>query len=123
MFPVVILAGGLATRLRPLTEQTPKSLIEINGEPFIAHQLRAVREQGVSEAVLCLGFLGERVQEFVLNGEEFGLQVKYAFDGSTLECSSLSGTQLRCRSRLRLWLRIIILCWTAVGRSSSSRRR
>jgi len=39
MLPVAILAGGLATRLRPITERIPKALVEINGEPFIAHQL------------------------------------------------------------------------------------
>ena len=46
VFPVVVLAGGLATRLRPLTERVPKALVEVNGEPFLAHQLRLLRSKG-----------------------------------------------------------------------------
>jgi MurNAc alpha-1-phosphate uridylyltransferase len=45
LLPVAILAGGLATRLRPLTEQIPKALIDVNGEPFVAHQLRLLRSR------------------------------------------------------------------------------
>jgi len=64
MFPVVILCGGLATRLRPVTATIPKSLIPINGEPFIAHQLRLLRSRGVTDVVLCVGFLGEMIRDF-----------------------------------------------------------
>ena len=65
MLPVAILAGGLATRLRPLTETIPKSLVEINGEPFLWHQLRLLCENGVSRVVLCLSYLGEQVLDSV----------------------------------------------------------
>jgi N-acetyl-alpha-D-muramate 1-phosphate uridylyltransferase len=84
MLPVAILAGGLATRLRPLTETIPKSLIEINGEPFIWHQLRLLRANGIASVVLCLGYLGERVRESVGDGARFGLHVAYSFDGPVL---------------------------------------
>src|SRR5579862_4785248 len=84
LFPVVILAGGLATRLRPLTETIPKALIEINGEPFIAHQLCLLAARGVQEVVLCLGYLGEQIIDFVGDGKKFGLNVKYVFDGEKL---------------------------------------
>lgn len=84
MLPVAILAGGLATRLRPLTEKVPKSLLEVNGEPFIAHQLRLLRTKGVERVVLCAGFLGEMIQEVVREGSEFGLEVEYSFDGEAL---------------------------------------
>ena len=84
LYPVVIIAGGLATRLRPLTEKMPKSLVDINGEPFIAHQLRQLKQQGVEEVVLCLGFLGEQVIDFVGDGSRFGLQIQYSQDGDTL---------------------------------------
>ena len=84
MLPVAILAGGLATRLRPLTETIPKSLIEINGEPFLWHQLRLLRENGVSRVVLCLSYLGEQVRESVGDGHDFGLHIDYSFDGSVL---------------------------------------
>jgi len=84
MFPVVILAGGLATRLRPLTETIPKALIDINGEPFIAHQLRLLRHNGIQEVTLCIGYLGEMVEEYVGNGHQFGVNVTYSFDGPQL---------------------------------------
>jgi NDP-sugar pyrophosphorylase family protein len=84
MLPVAILAGGLATRLRPLTETIPKSLIEINGEPFLWHQLRLLRDCGVSRVVLCLSYLGEQVRDSVGDGHDFGLHIDYSFDGSVL---------------------------------------
>lgn len=84
LFPVVILAGGLATRLRPLTETIPKSLVEINNEPFVAHQLRQLKKQGVRHVVMCLGYLGEMVQDYVGDGSQYGLSVSYSFDGPKL---------------------------------------
>lgn len=81
MIPVAILAGGLATRLRPLTETLPKSMLLINGEPFIAHQLRLLEAQGVTEVVLCTGFLGEQIERFVGDGKQFGVRVRYSQDG------------------------------------------
>ena len=84
MLPVAILAGGLATRLRPATEKIPKSLLEVNGEPFIAHQLRLLKGSDVPRVVLCVGYLGEMVREVVKDGRAFGLEVKYSFDGPSL---------------------------------------
>jgi D-sedoheptulose 7-phosphate isomerase len=84
MLTAAILSGGLATRLRPVTETIPKSLIEVAGEPFVAHQLRLLRARGIERVVLCTGFLGEMIQEFVGDGSRFGLQVDYSFDGPVL---------------------------------------
>ncbi len=84
MLPCVILCGGLATRLRPTTETLPKSLIPINGEPFIAYQLRLLRIQGINRVVLCAGFLGEMIQEFAGDGARFGVSISYSFDGKPL---------------------------------------
>lgn len=84
MFPVLILAGGLATRLRPLTETIPKSLVDVNGEPFVAHQLRLLHKQGVTHVTMCLGYLGNMVVDYVGDGSQFGLHVTYSFDGPTL---------------------------------------
>ena len=81
MPPAVILAGGLATRLRPLTETLPKSLVPIHGEPFVSHQLRLVRSQGIDHVVLCVGYLGEMIQDYVGDGRRFGLSVEYSGDG------------------------------------------
>jgi NDP-sugar pyrophosphorylase family protein len=84
MLPVAILAGGLATRLRPITEKIPKSLIEVAGQPFIFHQLEYLRKQGISSVVLCVGFLGEMIQKFVGNGSRWDMHVSYSPDGPDL---------------------------------------
>jgi NDP-sugar pyrophosphorylase family protein len=84
LLTVAILAGGLATRLRPITESVPKSLMEVNGEPFVLHQLRLLQANGVRHIVLCVGHLGELVQGAVGNGSALGVQVDYSFDGPVL---------------------------------------
>jgi len=84
MFSVAILAGGLATRLRPITEEIPKSLIEVAGEPFICHQLEYLRKQGINSVVLCIGFLGEMIQEAVGDGSRWDMHVSYSPDGPSL---------------------------------------
>jgi NDP-sugar pyrophosphorylase family protein len=84
MLPVAILAGGLATRLRPITDKIPKALVDVNGQPFIAHQLRLLASRGIDRVVLCLGYRGEMVQDFVGDGRQFGLHVDYSFDGPVL---------------------------------------
>ena len=81
MLPVVILAGGLATRLHPISEKTPKSLIEVAGQPFIFHQLEYLRNQGITSITLCIGFLGEMVKTVVGDGSRWGLDIKYSMDG------------------------------------------
>ncbi len=82
--PVAILAGGLATRLRPITEKIPKSLIPVAGKPFLAHQLELLHSRGIRRAVLCVGHLGEMIQRQFGDGSAFGLQLDYAFDGPKL---------------------------------------
>lgn len=84
MLPVAILAGGMATRLRPITETIPKSLVEVGGRPFILHQLEWLRDEGVKSVVLCIGHLGERIVDAVGNGAAFGISVDYSFDGRKL---------------------------------------
>ena len=83
-FPLAILAGGLAKRLRPLTDGMPKALVDVDGEPFIAHQLRLLADRGIERVVICVGYLGEMIQTAVGNGERFGLQVEFSFDGPKL---------------------------------------
>ena len=84
MYSIAILAGGLATRLRPLTETVPKSLIPVAGSPFIHHQLKYIRGQGIKRIVICTGYLGEQIEAFVGNGERYGLEIKYSSDGLQL---------------------------------------
>lgn len=82
--PLAILAGGLATRLRPLTETVPKAMLEIDGEPFIAHQLRLLRSRGIERVVICAGYLGETIRDYVGDGSKYGLDVEFSFDGPRL---------------------------------------
>lgn len=84
MLPVAILAGGLATRLRPITEKIPKALVEVAGEPFICRQLDYLHAQGITEVVLCIGYLGDKVAHVVGDGRQFGLTVRYSLDGAAL---------------------------------------
>jgi len=84
MLPVAILAGGLATRLQPIEETIPKSLVDVAGIPFIVRQLLYLRKQGVCDVVLCIGYLGDRVRDVVGDGTIFGLKVSYSEDGPTL---------------------------------------
>ena len=84
MLPVAILAGGLATRLRPLTDRTPKSLLNVAGRPFIFHQLDMLRKQGIERVVLCVAHLGEQIRAAVSAVATPGLAVSYSFDGGEL---------------------------------------
>lgn len=81
---VVILAGGLATRLRPATQTLPKALMQINNRPFIHHQLQLLKQKGIKKVVLCVGYLGEMIEAEVEDGRQFGLQVMYSYDGPAL---------------------------------------
>ena len=84
MLPVAILAGGLATRLRPITSHIPKSMVDVAGRPFIAWQLDYLQQQGVTHVTLCVGYLGEQVEAFIGDGAAYGLHVDYSFDGPKL---------------------------------------
>ena len=80
MLPVAILAGGLATRMRPLTETIPKALLNVANEPFIFHQLRLLRRIEIQDVVLCVGYLGEQIKAVVGDGSSFGMNVTYSSD-------------------------------------------
>ena len=84
MLPVAILAGGLATRLHPITETIPKSLVDVAGKPFIVRQLDYLQQQGITHVVLCISYLGEQVEAIVGDGAAFGLKVDYSWDGPSL---------------------------------------
>ncbi len=81
MLPCVILAGGLATRMRPYTDDTPKALLPVNGVPFADIQLSWLRRQGVTEVVYCIAHLGEQIVAHVGDGSRWGLQVRYSDEG------------------------------------------
>ena len=84
MLPVAILAGGLATRLHPITQTIPKALVDVAGKPFISRQLAYLHAQGIRRVVLCIGYLGQMIQQVVGDGSLFGLEVAYSPDGPKL---------------------------------------
>lgn len=83
-WPVAILAGGLATRLRPTTEKIPKALIPVAGQAFLAHQLRLLQGAGIRKVVLCVGYRGEMIEREFGDGRNLGVQLSYSFDGPEL---------------------------------------
>ena len=83
LYPVVILAGGIATRLRPITEKIPKALVEVGGKPFIDHQLNLLKSHGVHSVIISAWYKGEMIREYVGDGRRFGMDVQFVFDGET----------------------------------------
>jgi NDP-sugar pyrophosphorylase family protein len=82
--PVALLAGGMATRLRPITETIPKALVEVAGRPFIDHQLDLLQRNGIRRIVMCLGYRGQQLQRHVGDGVARGIEIRYAYDGEKL---------------------------------------
>ena len=80
----VILAGGLAKRMRPLTKSTPKSMIKIEGKPFLEHQLNLLRENNIKDIILCIGHLGWQIRDYFKDGERLGMNIKYSDEGENL---------------------------------------
>jgi MurNAc alpha-1-phosphate uridylyltransferase len=81
---IVILAGGLGTRLRPITNQIPKAMIPILGRPFIDFQLKLLARSGIQKVILSTGYLGHMIEEFVRDGRDWNLEVTYVNEGANL---------------------------------------
>lgn len=81
---VVILCGGLATRIKPITEKVPKSMVQIAGKPFLWYQLELLKKNGIYDIVLCIGYKGEHVEQYFGNGEKFGVKIQYSSDADKL---------------------------------------
>ena len=118
--PAVILAGGLATRLRPLTETVPKALIEVNGQPFLHHQLALLKRSGIRHAVMLVGYLGEKIQEEFGDGSRLGVKLDYSSDarccwvprarfGGPCRCCRSDSS---CSTEIRIW-RATMVRWSA----------
>lgn len=84
MFPVVILSGGLGTRLGKISQKQPKCMLDIAGHPFIFHQLKLLESQGIQSVILCLGHMATQVVEFVETKYHGNLNVIFSFDGDSL---------------------------------------
>jgi NDP-sugar pyrophosphorylase family protein len=74
----VILAGGLGTRLGPLTKETPKVMVSINGQPFLLHLLQLLKSQKIKDIILSIGYLGQQVRDFFGNGKSLGVSLRYS---------------------------------------------
>ncbi len=81
---ICILAGGRGTRLGERVADTPKPLLEIAGEPFLLHQLRLLAANSAADVVLCVGYLGEQIEERI-GHEQFGIRIEYSYDAPGLD--------------------------------------
>jgi MurNAc alpha-1-phosphate uridylyltransferase len=81
---IAILAGGLAQRLQPASLTLPKALMRVAGRPFIHHQLELLHHQGARRVVICCGYLGKQVEDYVGDGSRYSLVVSYSYDGDVL---------------------------------------
>jgi NDP-sugar pyrophosphorylase family protein len=81
---MVILAGGLGTRLRPLTHDLPKVLVPVDGKPFLHHQIELLKEHGIRDIVLCVGHLGDQIRTYFGNGDWLGVGIRYSEERETL---------------------------------------
>jgi NDP-sugar pyrophosphorylase family protein len=84
MLTVAILAGGLATRLLPLTKSVPKSMIQICGKPFVHWQTKLLASAGVTNIVYCVAYKSEKIQRFLGDGSSYGVNINYSYDGVKL---------------------------------------
>jgi NDP-sugar pyrophosphorylase family protein len=81
---VVIIAGGLGTRLKALTAEKPKAMVPVLNEPFIAHQMRLLSAHGAKQVILSVKHFADQIENFVGDGSKFGLAVSYSHDGDQL---------------------------------------
>jgi MurNAc alpha-1-phosphate uridylyltransferase len=79
-----ILAGGLSTRLSPLTITVPKSMINIMGKPFLEYQIDLLKKNGIRNIVLCVGHLHEQIKNYFGSGSKFHVNIIYSYDGKRL---------------------------------------
>lgn len=81
----MILAAGKGERMRPLTLTTPKPLIPVNGMPLIEYHINALVNAGFKELVINHAWLGQQIENYLGNGERFGINIQYSAEGEPLE--------------------------------------
>ena len=84
MIQIVILAGGKGTRLKPLTVNAPKSMISINGKPFLHHLLDYIKKFNLKNILICGGYLSKTIIDYFGDGKKFGLNIKYSLERKKL---------------------------------------
>jgi NDP-sugar pyrophosphorylase family protein len=81
---IVVLAGGPGTRLRPLTEEMPKSMIPVKDKPFLQYQIELFKRNGIRDIVLCAGYLAEKIMDCFGDGSKFGVKIRYSVEADAL---------------------------------------
>jgi len=81
---IVVLCGGKATRLYPLTKKIPKSMIRFEGKPFLEQQLDLLKKNRIFDIVLCVGYKAEQIKKYFGDGKNFGVEIKYSSDKKKL---------------------------------------
>lgn len=81
----MILAAGVGSRLWPLTDETPKALLDVGGAPMIEHVIRRLKAAGVNELVVNLFHLGDRIVEFLASKADFGLRIEFTRESELLD--------------------------------------
>jgi NDP-sugar pyrophosphorylase family protein len=79
-----ILAGGLGTRLGPITKEVPKPMVKIAGKPYLEYQLEILRDQSIRHIVLLTGYLGDQIEAYFGNGERLGMSIRYSREQTPL---------------------------------------
>ena len=80
----VFLVGGRGTRLRPLTDKTPKALLDVNGKPIIEHLFDLIKKYGIRDVILCVGYLKNNIKEYFGDGSKFGVNITYVEEDEAL---------------------------------------
>jgi mannose-1-phosphate guanylyltransferase len=75
---VLILAGGLGTRLKPITETIPKPMVDICGKPFLEYKIEQIKNYGIKKIILCTGYLGNIIENYFGDGKKFGVDLRYS---------------------------------------------
>ena len=78
MTKAMILAAGRGERLMPLTETTPKALVEVKGKPLIVHHILNLKQHGIDDIVINTAYLGKKLEQYVGNGQAFGVNIQYS---------------------------------------------
>jgi NDP-sugar pyrophosphorylase family protein len=81
---IAILAGGFGTRMRCVAADQPKSMISINGKPFLWHQLQLLKRHNITEVVLCIGYLGDQIKRYFRDGKQLGMNIQYSEEKTPL---------------------------------------
>jgi len=80
----IILAGGLGTRLRPLTDETPKPLLPLKGKPIVQHTIEQLKRHGVKNIILSIGYKADKIKEYFGDGSKLGLNISYVVEDNPL---------------------------------------